>query len=114
MIYRRREGELVRTGLNILWEPLAKGVILSLPWFSLYIDWNRYTRRLSFSVPHGFNWRAPLGPWKRIADMRIEIDRKEREIVALDHALRQSTERYDSIREANAQLREALSLYRKA
>ena len=114
MIYRRREGELVRTGLNVLWEPLAKNVILSLPWFSLHALWNRHTRRLSFAVPHGFNWRAPIGPWRRIAEMRLEIDRKEREILALDHALKQSTERYDRIRDANAQLRDALSLYRNA
>lgn len=114
MIYRRREAELVRTGLNIMWEPLAKGVVLSLPWFSWYVTWNRHTRRLHFAVPTGFNWRTPLGPWRTIALMRHEIDRKEREILALDHALKQSTERYDRIRETNAQLRDALSLYRNA
>lgn len=114
MIYRRREAELVRTGLNILWEPLAKGAILRTPWFSLYIDWNRHTRRLSFAIPYGFNWRAPIGPWRRIAEMRMEIDRKEREILALDHALHQSNDRYDKIRETCAQLRNALSLYRNA
>ena len=114
MIYRRREGETVRRGLNILWGPKAKGAILSTPWFSLYIDWNRHTRRLTFAVPHGVNWRAPIGPWKRIADMRREIDRKEREILALDHALRMANERYDKIRETNLQLRDALSLYRNA
>ena len=114
MIYRRREGERVRTGLNILWGPLAKGAILSTPWFSLYLDWNRHTRRLTFAAPLGFNWRAPIGPWRRIAEMRLEIDRKEREILALDHALHQSNERYDKIRETNAQLRDALSLYRNA
>lgn len=114
MIHRRKEGDLVKPGLNILWEPLAKNAILSLPWFSLHIMWNRHTRRLSFAVPYGFNWRAPLGPWRRIAEMRVEIDRKEREILALDHALHQSNERYDKIRETNAQLRDALSLYRNA
>lgn len=112
MIYRRREAELVRTGLNILWEPLAKGAIFSTPWFSLHAMWNRHTRRLSFALPYGFNWRAPIGPWRRIAEMRMEIDRKEREILALDHALHQSNDRYDKIRETCAQLRDALSLYR--
>lgn len=114
MIYRRREGGAVRTGLNILWEPLAKNAILSTPWFSLHVLWNRHTRRLSFALPLGVNWRAPLGPWKRIADMRREIDRKEREILALDHALHQANERYDKIRETNLQLRDALALYRNA
>ena len=114
MIYRRREAELVRTGLNIMWEPLAKGMILRTPWFSWYVSWNRHTRRLVSDVPTGFNWRAPLGPWKRIAELRLEIDRKEREILALDHALNQSNDRYDRIREANVQLRDALSLYRNA
>ena len=112
MIHRRREAELVMPGLNIMWEPKAKGAILRTPWFSWYISWNRHTRRLSFAVPTGFNWRAPLGPWRRIAEMRLEIDRKEREILALDHALHQSNDRYDKIRETNAQLRDALSLYR--
>ena len=121
MIYRRREGGQVKPGLNVLWEPLAKGAILSTPWFSLHVMWNRHTRRLTFAVPYGFNWRAPLGPWRRIAEMRREIDRKEREvdrlqhdIAMLDHALHQSNERYDKIREANAQLRETLTLYRNA
>lgn len=114
MIYRRKEAELVRTGLNIMWEPLAKGAILSTPWFSLHVLWNRHTRRLRFAFPYGFNWRAPIGPWKRIAEMRMEIDRKEREILALNHALRQSNDRYDKIRETCAQLRSALSLYRNA
>ena len=107
MIYRRREGALVRTGLNIMWEPKAKGAILRTPWFSWYITWNRHTRKLAFAVPHGFNWRAPIGPWRRIAEM-------QREIAALEHALDQSNDRYDSIRETCAQLREALTLYRNA
>jgi hypothetical protein len=114
VIHRRREGELVKPGINIMWEPLAKGAILKTPWFSWYVTWNRHTRRVVFAVPHGFNWRAPLGPWKRIADMQMEIDRKEREILALDHALHQSNDRYDKIRETNVQLRDALSLYRNA
>ena len=107
MIYRRREGALVRTGLNIMWEPKAKGAILRTPWFSWYITWNRHTRKLTFAVPHGFNWRAPIGPWRRITEM-------QREIAALEHALDQSNDRYDKIRETCAQLREALTLYRNA
>lgn len=112
MIYRRKEGELVRTGLNVMWEPLAKGAVLRTPWFSWYVTWNRHTRRVAFAVPTGFNWRAPLGPWRTIADLRLEIGRKEREILALNHALHQSADRYDKVRETNSQLRDALSLYR--
>ena len=107
MIYRRREGERVRTGLNILWGPLAKGAILSTPWFSLYLDWNRHTRRLKLHAPFGFNWRAPIGPWRRIREL-------ERELRAMDRALSDANDRYDRIRETNLQLRDALSLYRNA
>ena len=63
-------------------------------------------------MPTGFNWREPIGPWRTIALQRHEIDRKERQILALEHALDQSNERYDRIRKANAQLRETLTLYR--
>lgn len=114
MIWRRREAELVRTGLNVMWEPLAKGAVLKTPWFSWYVSWNRHTRRLAFAVPTGFNWRVPLGPWRVIADLRREVDLKERDILALDQALHRSNERYDKIRDMNAQLRDALSLYRNA
>ena len=107
MIYRRREGEMVRTGLNILWGPKAKGAILRTPWFSLYLDWNRHTRRLKLQAPFGFNWRAPIGPWRRIREL-------EHELRALDRALSDANDRYDKIRETNLQLRDALTLYRNA
>ena len=107
MIYRRREGGRVRTGLNVLWEPLAKNVILRTPWFSLHVLWDRHARRLRFAVPFGFNWRAPIGPCRRIREL-------ENELRAMDHALSQSNDRYDKIRETNLQLRDALSLYRNA
>lgn len=105
MIWRRREGGQVRTGLNVLWEPLAKNAILSTPWFSLHVLWNRHTRRLSFAAPFGFNWRAPIGPWRRIRELEAELR-------ALDHALHQSNDRYDKVREMNNELRRALALYR--
>lgn len=102
----------MRPGVNVLWEPRAKGAILRLPWFSLYVDWNRHTRRLRFAVPHGFNWRAPLGPWRRIADLEARADQLERDVLGLERALHLANERYDRIRDANAQLRETLTLYR--
>ena len=114
MIHRRREAELVKPGLNIMWEPLAKGAILKTPWFSWYINWNRHTRRVGFAVPHGFNWRAPLGPWRRIHELEAEAKHHATEKYALNHALHLANERYDKIRAANAELRETLTLYRNA
>jgi len=90
-----------------LWEPLAKNVILSTPWLSLHILWDRHARRLKFAVPFGFNWRAPIGPWRRIREL-------ERELRSMDRALSDANDRYDRIRETNLQLRDALSLYRNA
>lgn len=53
-------------------------------------------------------------PWRRIRDLEAAMARTQRENRALDHALHQSNERYDKIREMNSQLRDALSLYRNA
>ena len=114
MIHRRREGALVKPGINIMWEPVAKGVIVKTPWFSWYVTWNRHTRRVSFAVPHGFNWRAPLGPWRRIHDLETAAKHHETEKYALNHALHLANERYDKIRAANAELRQTLTLYRNA
>ena len=112
MIHRRREAELVKPGINIMWEPVAKGMIVKTPWFSWYVTWNRHTRRMSFAVPHGFNWRAPLGPWRRIADLEAAAKHHATEKYALNHALHLANERYDKIRAANHELRETLTLYR--
>ncbi len=114
MIYRRREGGRVRTGINVLWEPLAKNVILRTPWFSLHVLWDRHARRLRFAVPYGFNWRAPIGPWRRIRELEVMARNDRAEIALLDRALSDANDRYDKVREANLQLRDALSLYRNA
>lgn len=53
-------------------------------------------------------WR----PWKRIRELSAALDRVTAERDALNHALHQSADRYDNIRNSNAQLREALALYR--
>jgi hypothetical protein len=112
VIWRRREGELVRAGVNVLWEPKAKGVILKTPWTSLYVNWDRHARRLRFGMPFGFNWRAPIGPWRRVAELEQAAAKHELELRALNYALHLANERYDRIRDANAQLRETLTLYR--
>lgn len=54
----------------------------------------------------------PIGPWRRIRALEIRLGQVSCECAALEHALGQSTERYDRVRETNAQLREALALYR--
>lgn len=51
-------------------------------------------------------------PWRANRELRSEIARLLAQNHLLDHALHQSNERYDRIRDANAQLREALDLYR--
>ena len=53
-------------------------------------------------------------PWRRIRELEARLLTVASECRALDHALHQSNERYDKIRETNAQLRDALSLYRNA
>lgn len=53
-------------------------------------------------------------PWRKIRELEADALRSRAEIAALDHALHQSNDRYDKIRETCAQLRDALSLYRNA
>ncbi len=60
-------------------------------------------------------------PWRRIRELEIRLGKEacehaqaKHERDALEHALHQSNERYDKIRETNLQLRDALSLYRNA
>lgn len=55
-------------------------------------------------------WR----PWRRIRELTLELDQLRVENRALDHALSQSADRYDKVREMNTQLRRALGLYRNA
>lgn len=47
-------------------------------------------------------WR----PWKRIRELEAELR-------VLDHALHQSNDRYDKVRDMNNELRRALRLYRE-
>ena len=53
-----------------------------------------------------------LNPWRANRELRSEIARLRSDVRYLNHALRQSNERYDRIRDANAELRSALALYR--
>ena len=51
-------------------------------------------------------------PWRRIRQLEAAAVQDAAEIRALNHALHQSADRYDKVREMNNQLRDALSLYR--
>ena len=53
-------------------------------------------------------------PWRRIRDLEARLIKVANECSALDHALAQSNERYDKVREMNVQLRDTLTLYRNA
>ena len=53
-------------------------------------------------------------PWRAARELRAQLDRAQREIDALERALRDSADRYDRIRDANAKLRDTLTLYREA
>jgi hypothetical protein len=53
-------------------------------------------------------------PWRKIRELEARLLKVAAECAALDHALQQSADRYDKIRETNVQLRDALSLYRNA
>lgn len=51
-------------------------------------------------------------PWRRIRELEAAAKIHATEKYALNHALHMANERYDKIRSANADLREALTLYR--
>lgn len=51
-------------------------------------------------------------PWRRARELRAQLDHANFERAMLERALRDGNDRYDRIREANAQLRETLTLYR--
>lgn len=53
-------------------------------------------------------------PWRKIRELEARLIKVSNECAALDHALKQSADRYDKIRETNLQLRDALTLYRNA
>lgn len=52
-------------------------------------------------------------PWRRARELQAQLDRAHRENEHLERALRDSADRYDGIRRANAALRETLTLYRE-
>lgn len=51
-------------------------------------------------------------PWRRIRELEADAKIHATEKYALNYALHMANERYDKIRSANADLREALTLYR--
>jgi tRNA A-37 threonylcarbamoyl transferase component Bud32 len=51
-------------------------------------------------------------PWRRIRELEAQALDDAMDIAVLERSLHHAHERYDRIRGANMQLREALSLYR--
>jgi septal ring factor EnvC (AmiA/AmiB activator) len=51
-------------------------------------------------------------PWRRAREVQAQLDRVTFERDKIEHALSQSCDRYDKVREMNTQLRDALALYR--
>ena len=51
-------------------------------------------------------------PWRKARELQAQLDRLTCERDEIGHALSQSCDRYDKVREMNTQLRQALSLYR--
>jgi hypothetical protein len=55
-----------------------------------------------------------FNPWRRIRELEAQARADREELRTLEHALHQSNDRYDRIRDANHQLRGTLALYREA
>ena len=53
-----------------------------------------------------------LNPWREIDRLGAALRRAEARIALLDASLATACDRYDGLREANAQLRDTLTLYR--
>lgn len=113
MIHRREYGTPVLPGVNLSGNEHYADVWFSTRWFSLNLRWDKAKRRPIIKTHRKFAFR-PIGPWRRIADLEAAASKHELEQRALNYALHLANERYDKIRDANAQLRETLTLYRNA
>jgi hypothetical protein len=53
-------------------------------------------------------------PWRKARELQVQLDKAVRERNDFEFELSRACDRYDKVREMNAQLRDALSLYRNA
>jgi hypothetical protein len=53
-------------------------------------------------------------PWRRARELQAQLDEAVRERNDFEFELSRACDRYDKVRDMNAQLREALTLYRNA
>lgn len=107
MIRVREHGTPVPRGISQSSNERYADLWISTALFSLNLRWVKPERRLIVNCH-----RKAVGPWRRIRELERRADSLEHEVLALEHALGQSNERYDRIRDTNAQLRETLTLYR--
>lgn len=107
MIRVREHGTPVPRGVSRSSSERYADLWISTALFSLNLRWVKPERRLIVNCH-----RKAVGPWRRIRELERALDIREREARHLEHALEQSVERYDRIRDTNAQLRETLTLYR--
>jgi hypothetical protein len=103
----REHGTPVPRGISQSSNERYADLWISTALFSLNLRWVKPERRLIVNCH-----RKAVGPWRRIRELERRADSLEHEVLALEHALGQSNERYDRIRDTNAQLRETLTLYR--
>jgi hypothetical protein len=53
-------------------------------------------------------------PWRKIRELEGRLAQAERQCADFEHELGKACDRYDKVRDMNAQLRDALTLYRNA
>ena len=109
MIRVREYGTPVLRGISRSSNDQYADLWISTALFSLNLRWVKPERRL---IVHG-HCKA-VGPWRKIRELEGRLALAERQCADFEHELGKACDRYDKVRDMNAQLREALTLYRNA